>query len=284
MPAIRDIRRHIRSVSSVKKIAKTMEMVAAAKTQTTTAVLAASRPYAQLAWSLLADVSTGTERELHPLLRIRPVQKSMIVLITSDRGLCGAYNVNVINQALQLAPDKKKVTFVTVGRKGRNFLIRHGFQVIAEFTGLAGPLPFLHARPIAQIVMSEYGEKKVDEVIVVYCHYLSNVQQKPSFIRLLPLKKSDRETPFELPITYEPAPEQVLTTLIPRIIEYEIYATILESQASEFAARRIAMKNATENAEKLIDELTLLYHRARQENITKELNELSTSRAALEGF
>jgi len=282
MASVRDIRRHIRSVSNIKKITKTMEMVAAARMHKATAALLASRPYAQLAWHMLLGLSSKAERELHPLLRSRSVEKTMIVLITSDRGLCGSFNLHLIRQALKLVTDKDRFQFIAIGRKGREFLTRQGYQVIAEFTGLAAPVPYLAMGPIAQIVFKEYMESKVDEVYIVYSNFISNFVQKPSYLKLAPLINEQAEPDVRAPFVYEPSAEAIMATLIPRIIEYQIYAMMLETQASEFAARMVAMKNATENAEKLIDDLVLSCNKVRQESITKELTELSTSTAVIE--
>lgn len=280
MATIREIRKRIRSVENIQKITRTMEMVANARMLKATATLFASRPYARLAWNLILNLASKLESRMHPLLISRPVKNSLIVLITADRGLCGAFNLGVIQQALKLAPPNKK--FIAVGRKGRDFLIHRGYEVIAEFTGLSAPVQFLQILPVAQVIMQDYIKSAVDEVYVVYSNFVSKLVQKPVALKLLPVQKST-ETPMLAQFTYEPSPELVLTNLIPRIIEYEIYAAILETQASEFAARMVAMKNASDNAENLISNLVLSYNKARQENITKELSELSNSRIVIEG-
>lgn len=282
MGSIRDIRRHIRSVANIKKITRTMEMVAGARMHKTTSALLASRPYAKLAWNLLLDLSIKTERELHPLLQSRPVKNTLGILITSDRGLCGAFNMNLIHRALKLITDKDHFRFICVGKKGRDFLMRRGYHVIAEFTGVPVPMSFLQVGPIAQIAMKEYIDLLVDEVFIIYAEYISNLVQKPSVLKILPLQKKYEETEIAAQFIYEPSAQEVISNLIPRIIEYQIYAAMLESQASEFAARMIAMKNATENAENLISSLVLYYNKARQESITKELTELSTSKIVIE--
>jgi F-type H+-transporting ATPase subunit gamma len=281
MAQIHSIKRHIRSVGNIKKITKTMEMVAAARMQKTTTALFASRPYARLAWSMLQEVSQRTESDLHPLLQSRPVRKTLIILVTSDRGLCGAFNMNLIHAALKLVRDKETCHFVTVGRKGRDFLMYRGYQVIAEFTGLEMPVPYIKTLPVSRIAMEEYAERKYDEVLVVRSNFVSHLIQKAEAVKLLPFREYGKaETPSTM--IYEPSAQKIVSVLVPRIFEYEIYAAILENQASEFAARMVAMKNATENAEQLIDSLTLSYNKARQEGITKELTELSTSTMVIE--
>lgn len=282
MASIREIRRHIRSVINIKKITKTMEMVAAARMRKATAALFASRPYADLAWKMLLDLSAGTDRELHPLLRTRPVKTVLFIVITSDRGLCGAYNMNIVHRALKSVRSKEGDRFIALGKKGRDFLARRGYQVIAEFTGLPTPVSFLQVGPMAQLVSQEYGSETVDEVCLVYGKFVSNLVQQPFVLRLLPLAPTERSSAPLAPFIYEPTAHAVISNLLPRIIEYEIYAALLESQACEFAARMMAMTNATENAERLISELTLSYNKARQESITKELAELSTSRVVIE--
>lgn len=282
MASVRDIRRHIRSVVSIEKITKTMEMVAAARMRKATAALFASRPYAQLAWNLLLDLSSKTDRDLHPLLRSRPPKNVLIVLMTSDRGLCGAYNMNLVHQALRLAGNKENYRFITLGKKGRDFLVRHGYNVIAEFTGLTIPASFIQLGPIGQLVIEEYANQAVDEVFIVYGRYVSNLLQQSFVLKLLPLKQSESESASLAPFIYEPTAQEVISNLLPRIIEYELYAALLESQTSESAARMMAMKNASENATNLINDLVLSYNKARQESITRELTELSTSRIVIE--
>ncbi len=282
MADIQNIKRHIRSVGNIEKITKTMEMVAAARMQKTTAALFASRPYARLAWAMLQEVSRRTESELHPLLQSRPVRKTLLILVTSDRGLCGAFNMNLIQFALKQATDKGNFRFVTVGKKGRDFLAYRGYPIIADFTGLEMPVPFLKTLAISRIAIEEYTQRVCDEVIVVYSNFVSHLIQKPQVQRLLPLKEPGTGETVSAPMVYEPSAPAVVSALIPRIIEYEVYAAILENQASEFASRMVAMKNATENAEQLIDSLTLTYNKARQEGITKELTELSTSTMVIE--
>lgn len=282
MASVRDIKRHIKSVSNIKKITRTMEMVAGAKMQKTLSALLASRPYAQLAWNLLLNLAPKAERELHPLLQIRTIRNRLVVIISSDRGLCGAYNMNVIGEALKNISDKEHTYILPIGKKGRDFFSRRGYNLIAEFTGLGAPVLFINVIPIAKIIIDEFIQGKVDEVKLVYSDYVSNVTQRPTAIRLLPFQQEHPEEPFLAQFIYEPSPKEVIATLLVRIIEYKIYAAILESQSSEFAARMMAMKNATDNAENLIQNLTLSYNKARQEGITKELTELSTTKAVIE--
>lgn len=284
MASLRDIKRHIKSVNNIKKITRTMEMVAGAKMTKTLSVLLSSRPYAQLAWNLLLNLAPKAEKELHPLLQIREIKNSLIVVITSDRGLCGAFNMNIIGEALRQIKDKETSFLLTVGKKGRDFFLRRGYRIIAEFTGLGAPVPFISITPISQIIIDEFIRGNVDEVKLVYSDYISNVIQRPTTIRLLPFQQEKPEEPFLAQFIYEPSPSEVIAALLVRIIEYKIYAAVLESQASEFSARMMAMKNATENAENLIQNLTLSYNKARQEGITKELTELSTTKAVIESL
>ncbi len=284
MSSLRDIKRHIKSVNNIKKITRTMQMVAGAKMTKTLSALLSSRPYAQLAWNLLLNLAPKAEKELHPLLQSRQIKNSLLVVITSDRGLCGAFNMNIIGEALKLIKDKETCAIVAVGKKGRDFFIRRGYKVIAEFTGLAAPVPFISITPISQIIIDEFIKGNVDEVKLVYSDYVSNVVQRPTVLQLLPFEQERPEEPFLAQFIYEPSPSEVISLLLVRIIEYKIYAAVLESQASEFSARMMAMKNATENAEGLIQSLTLSYNKARQEGITKELTELSTTKAVIESL
>lgn len=287
MASIQEIRRHIRSINNIKKITRTMEMVASARMQKTTSALLMSRPYARLAWSLLKDLSARVEQELHPLLRRRAVcSRCLVLLLTSDRGLCGALNTNVIHEALKALPDKEGASFVCVGKKGRDYLAHRGYKVLAEFSGLEAPVRFINIGPIARILIEEYSRDAADEVSVVFGDYVSHLVQRPTTLRLLPLREEPATAGSPEPLSgefiYEPTAQEILANLIPRIIEYQIYRSVLEAQASEFAARMIAMRNATDNAEHLIRNLTLTYNKARQEGITRELTELSSSKLVIE--
>ena len=289
MASIRTIRRRIRSVRNIAQITKAMEMVAASKMRRAQSNVIASRPYAETMRSLLAQLAgpatRGTEPEdLHPLLRQRPVSRSAIILITSDRGLAASLNSNVIRTATAILLEKTdaglEVPLVTVGRKGRDFMMRHRRDVIAEFTDMKDRPTLLDVAPIANLVVAGYTAGEFDAVDLVYTRFYSTLVQRPEVLPLLPIT-AGTETPANLEYIYEPDAASVLSALLPRFVEVQIYKAMLEAIASEQSARMVAMRNATENAQELIQELTLTYNKVRQAGITREVTEIAAAAQAL---
>lgn len=283
MPSLRDIRRRIRSVKNTAQITKAMEMVAASRMRRAQQRVIAARPYAEALTSLIAELAAArrTGDTLHPLLVQRPVDSVGVVLMTSDRGLAGPLNTNIIRRASQLILEQDHpVELVTVGRKGQDFMLRRGHKLLGTFTQLGDAPSYMDIVPIARLVMEAYLNRSVDEVWLVYPKFVSTLVQRPTVQQLLPIKASERvQKPLEY--IYEPDPAQILEQLLPRYIEVSVYQAVLETIASEHSARMIAMRNATDNAKELIQTLTLSYNKARQATITREVIEIASAAEAL---
>ncbi len=284
MANIRTIRRRIRGVQNTAKITRAMEMVAASRMKRAQERGLAGRPYAEKIQQVIGDLAalSGAGRALHPLLQRRPVTKVAVVHITPDRGLCGGLNANLNRLAAGfILRQTVPVTLITVGRKGLDFMCQHGRDVLAQFTQLGDRPSLLDTLPISRIVIDDYSSGVVDLVYLVYARFISTMLQKPVLQPLLPVEPASIPGAENVDYLYEPGPEAVLGELLPRFVEMQLYHAILESIASEQSARMVAMKNATDNANELIGDLTLLYNKARQEAITKEILDITGGAAAL---
>jgi F-type H+-transporting ATPase subunit gamma len=277
MATIRQIRRRIRSVTSTAKITKAMELVAASKMRRVQMRALAARPYAEKLREMLANLAESLEglraEALHPLLERREVQEVAIILITPDRGLCGGLNANLNRQAAAFALEQgdASVRVICVGRKGRDFFGRSGYPIAGEFTKLGDYPSYDDTRPIARLVMDDYVAGVVDKVFLIYPLFVNTVTQRPEVRQLLPAEFPPREAPRLVEYIYEPSPAEALAQLLPRYVEMEVYEAVLELAASEQSARMVAMRNATDAAYDMIQDLTLTYNKVRQEQITKEL-------------
>lgn len=294
MPSLRDIKRRIRSVKNTAQITKAMEMVAASRMRRAQQRVIAARPYAEAMRSLISELATapaGGEAR-HPLLVQRPIDTVGIVVMTSDRGLAGALNTNVLRRATQLLLEvedrlqdlergrKQEVELITVGRKGQDFMARRGRKLLGTFTQLGDQPTYMDLVGIARVVMDSYLEGVMDEAWLVYPQFVSTLVQRPTVVQLLPIKPSERVT-RPLDYIYEPDPSEILNQLLPRYVEVSIYQAVLETIASEHSARMIAMRNATENANDLVQSLGLSYNKARQAAITREVIEIASAAEAL---
>ena len=275
MPSLRQIRRRIRSVQNTAKITRAMEMVAAVKMRRAQEAVLATRPYAEKMTGLLADLAAmppDDPAEVHPLLQRREVKRLSVVHVTPDRGLCGALpgtlNRNVATFSLE-APGP--VSIVAVGRKGRDFMARYGRDVRAVFTGLGERPNLADVTPIARLVIDDFTNGDVDAVYVAYGEYVSTMVQRPVLRRLLPVEPAVLPASHAVGYIFEPQSMQLLAELLPRSVEMEIYHAVLEANASEQSARMVAMRSATENANDLVKDLTLVANKVRQETITNEL-------------
>jgi len=286
MATIRQIKSRIKSVRNTSKVTKAMEMIAASKMKRAQERTLAARPYAEKIKQVMADLAAQTRvgEEGHPLLVKRPVNKVAIIHITPDRGLCGGLVANVNRNAARFIMDSKgvPVTSVAIGRKGRDFMLRSGQQVRAEFINMSDKPSVSDILPVARIVVDDYTAGLVDEVYVSYTQFVNTVSQKPAIVKLLPIEPAVFEAGKNNEYIYEPTPQAVMSDLLPRFIEMSLYHALLEAIASEQSARMVAMRNATDNAHELIGELTLKYNKARQEMITKELLDIVGGVAALE--
>ena len=284
MPDIRKVRRRIKGVQNIAKITRAMEMIAASKMKKAQERGLAGRTYAEKIEQVIADLAALPDIGLqHPLLRRRPVEKIAVVHITPDRGLCGGLNAN-LNRHLAsfILRQKNPVEVVAVGRKGRDFSVRNSCKLCAEFTQLSDQPGYLDTLPISNIVIEEYTKGLIDMVYISYAQFVSTLVQKPVMKQLLPVEPAVIPGAQNVDYIYEPGAEAVLGGLLPRFVEMEIYHAILESIASEQSARMVAMRNATDSANELIGDLTLLYNKARQEAITRDLLDIIGGVVALE--
>ncbi len=303
MATAREIRRRIGSVNNIKQITRAMELIAVTRLRRAQQRVLASRPYADKKRQVLSELerrvapAEGETAEtaedaamLHPLLERRPVQRVGIVLLTTDRGLCGALNANIIRAGLQYAFGQmnqgRAVDFVVVGRKGRQTLRRQQVNVIAEFTQLGDYPNVTRVAPIARVAMDAFTGRQLDEVVLVYPRFISTLRQEPTAVPLLPIQPPAQEEAAAggggVDYIYEPDPSAVLAALLPRYVEIQLYQAVLELIASEFAAKMVAMRNATDNASELVNDLRLGLNKARQATITREIIEVSAGAASQE--
>jgi len=281
MASLREIRRRVRSVKNVGKITKAMEMVAASRMRRAQRNTEATRPYADRMRAVMSELTSRAGQTLaHPLLTQRDsVRRIGLVIVTPDKGLCGALVTNVLRTASRFILDQRKqgreVEVLAVGKKGRDFAIRTRLPLVAEITGLGDTPTLIDILAIATNVINGFGEGRYDEVYVVFTAFVNTMTQRPERRRLLPIEAPAEPTGARVDYTYEPSQGEVLNALLPRFVEVQLYQTILESIASEHSARMVAMRNATDNAKELVRDLTLSANKARQAAITKELAEIS---------
>jgi len=292
MPSTRDIRRRIKSVKNTAQITKAMQMVASAKMRKAQQAALAGRPYSSLMNDVLAAATAGAGEFSHPLMEKREVKKRAVILISSDKGLCGALNTNLLREALRY--DKDTTVFVCAGRKGSQWASRLKRDLAAEFNYKDIPA-FSEARAISKFAQELFTSGKVDAVDVLYTNFISTLVQKPETRQLLPIGKIQKldadltGAGSEEEITakggseylFEPGASTVLGNLLPHYVNYQVFQFLQESKASEQSARMVAMKNATDNAKQLIKDLTLEYNKLRQANITKELLEITSAAMAM---
>ena len=316
MASARDIRRRIKGVKSTGKITRAMEMISAVKMRKAVQSVVAIRPFAVCAIGLLKQLDVAIKGDSHPLLTVRPVKKELYVLITSNRGLCGAFNAQVarkLRQILKEDTDREHV-FITLGKKGEMAVRRLGKEIVASFPDVIGAPTVEGMRAVTRVIIEEFEAKRVDRVVMVYTDYISVMTQEVKVRGLLPVAIKDTKKALneitgdvhrvarEATVTsdgdklqaeaasakllraeyvIEPSPKKVLWRMIPRLIEMELYHAVLESNASQEAARMIAMQNATDAAKDMVSDLTLAYNQIRQSKITQEIAELSAGMAAV---
>jgi F-type H+-transporting ATPase subunit gamma len=285
MATAREIRRRIRSVRNVAQITRAVQMVASSKMRRAQDRVVASRPYSDELMRLVARLAkqAGEEEDL-PLMKVRPVKRVGVVVISPDRGLAGGLPGNINRRAAQVAADLRReennaslpVSFIAVGRRGRDFLARTQQQILAEFTNLGDQPSQADVRAIARAVTDAYLNGEVDRVLLVYPKFVSTVMQTPTVIQLLPVEppEEDAATGPTPQYIYEPDATAIFAALLPRYIETLIYQPLLENVASFYSAQMVAMKNATDNATDLVEDLTLTYNKARQTAITTQILEV----------
>lgn len=294
MPSLKDVKMKIVGVGKTKQITKAMNMVASAKLRGAQARIERFRPYAGKYRDVLAELASKVAGSAHPLLDEHEEKKNCaIILVTSDRGLCGSFNGNIIAAALKLAAEKQAegmtVKFSCVGRKGRDAAHKAGYELIQSYGDRMGCIDFSLASSVAQEVIHGYEAMELDEVWLVYGEFVSMGHQPPRSLRLLPLTtpeadpdKEQQEGPA-CEYVYEPQEELLLAELLPRYVKVQVYRGLLDTSASEHAARMAAMDNATRNCNEMINSLTLLYNKTRQASITSELIDIVGGAEALNG-
>ncbi len=274
MASIRQIRRRIRSIENTAKVTKAMEMIAASKMRRAQASVLAGRPYSEKIQQVIADLAAQPSEDgtSQPLLESRPIQRVGLVHITPDRGLCGGLHSNLNRRVSQFIVEHQvPATVVAVGRKGRDFMVRYGQDVKAVFINLGDRPALADTIAISSMVIDQYTTGEVDEVHLSYVEFVSTTVQRPVVKRLLPIVPAELTAYERVGYIYEPSDQEVLGSLLPRFVEMEIYHALLELIASEQSARMVAMRNATENAGEMVEDLTLLANKVRQESITNEL-------------
>lgn len=275
MATIRQIRRRVRSVTSIAKVTKAMELVAGSKMRRSQTRALQARPYAEKMMQILGDLAKqrGEDEDQHPFLTVRPAKNTLVLFLGPNRGLAGGLPSSMNRRAASFALEQETpVSFVCVGKKGRDFIVRTGTPLVAEFT--MQDYPDLHdTLPVSQIVVEEYESGRAGRVFLLYPRFVNTAVQTPTIRQLLPIEPQQilGATQGEIDFIYEPSPQGVLADLLPRYIEMTVYQSILETEASELSARMVAMRNATEAANEMIQTLTLVYNKVRQEQITKEL-------------
>ena len=297
MPSTREIRRRIRSVKNISQVTRAMQMVAASKMRRAQEQVLATRPYTEKAWQVLSNLAAqrGVDETVHPLLQIRDEIRNIgMLLITADKGLCGSYNHAMVQAASRFIDELPyPVELIAVGKRGRDAMWRMGRDIVAEFSDLPPQPRLLDITPIAHIAIDGFISGQFDVVYLAHTDFINTLTQRPAIWQLLPL------LPLDLGVTpvsehrgaiqntsgteyiYEPDPRTILDTVVPRFTELQVYQALLEALASEHSARMVAMRNATENAMDLLDDLTLTYNRARQEAITKEMLDIAGGAEAL---
>jgi len=293
MPALKDVKNKISAVKKTKQITKAMNMVASAKLRNAQARIERFRPYADKFYEMLGELAKGADPSVHPLLEAREEVKTVLLLvITSDRGLCGAFNHNIIQAAIKVARAKiaegKTVKIMCVGRKARDAFRRRGLDIVASYVNEMGSFDFTLASRIGSEVISGYIGGVYDEVTMAFGKFISLARQEPTLLPVLPLSPAaavgDKEpVGAKVEYVYEPSVEGLLAELLPRFVNVQIYRGLLDTSASEHAARMRAMDNATRNCDDLVSSLTLVYNKARQAAITKELMDIVGGSEALKG-
>ena len=286
MPSVRDIRRRIRSVENTGKVTNAMSLIAASKMRRAQLAVTDGRPYAEKIHEVIATLAAQPTDDdtVHPLLDTRPVNTVGMVVITPDRGLAGGMHANINRQVARfILGSDATVRSIVVGRKGRDFLVRYTDTVQAVFTDLSDRVALADTTAISRLVIDGYTDGEFDEVHLAYMRFVSTVQQEPVIERILPVEPAALESAQRVGYIYEPDPATVLSALLPQFVEMQVYHAILESIASEQSARMVAMRNATDNANQLASDLTLVMNKLRQDSITNELLDLVGGQVALEG-
>jgi F-type H+-transporting ATPase subunit gamma len=289
MANTQDIRRRIKAIRNTAQITKAMQMVAASKMRRAQQHAIAGRPYAALMNKVLVSLQRRTDPRLHPLLHIRDTKKELVLIISTDKGLAGALNTNLFREAAHF--DVTKAAFVVTGKKARQFIARTKRELLADFELKDAP-SFVETKAMSKFCMEKFLNREVDKVSVLYTHFINTINQQTTIQTLLPISSFDLPKKQEEPAAgedadpmvgylFEPSAEAVLDVMLPYYVQFQVFQMILDARASEHSARMVAMKNATDNANQFIKDLTLEYNKMRQAGITTELLEIATAQMAL---
>ena len=289
MANTQDIRRRIKSIRNTAQITKAMQMVAASKMRRAQQQALSGRPYAELMNKVLVSLQKRTDPRLHPLLEIRPLKRELVLIISTDKGLAGALNTNLFREAANF--DSAKTAFVVTGKKARQFIARTKRELLADFELKDAP-SFVETKPISKFCTEKFLNREVDKVSVLHTHFINTINQRAVVQTLLPISSFDlpqkdagtdtsKSADPMIGYIFEPNAETVLDVMLPYYLQYQVFQMILDARASEHSARMVAMKNATDNANQFIKDLTLEYNKMRQAGITTELLEIATAQMAL---
>jgi len=291
MANTRDIRHRIKSIRNTAQITKAMQMVAASKMRKAQQHALEGRPYAALMNKVLVSLQKRTNPRLHPLLDVRPLKKELLLISSTDKGLCGALNTNLFREAANF--DQTKTAFVVSGKKARQFIARTKRELLADFELKDSP-SFVESKPLSKFCLEKFLRREADKVSVLFTHFINTISQRAVVQTLLPISSFDlpkgasteeanEDLDPMLDYVFEPKAEELLGVVLPYYIQFQVFQMILDARASEHSARMVAMKNATDNAEQFIKDLTLEYNKMRQAGITTELLEIATAQMALGG-
>ncbi len=296
MAGTKEIKRRIKSVKSTKKITKAMELVSASKMKRAISATLSARPYSGYSWEVLQALSEHVTETKNPLLEVREVTKTLVIFVTSNRSLCGGYNAQVTRKTIGFLKENtgQHIDFISVGSKGEAALRRMGQNIIASFNGVSDKPTLKDVLPIANYAIDLYKKKEYDRIVVAYTDFVSGLTQIPRIYTLLPVKREElkeellgesqvSDTKHQTPTdyTFEPDYETLMSIIVEKIARMRVFQMILESSASEHSARMLAMKNASDAAGEMIDELTLAFNKARQGSITQEISEISAGMASV---
>jgi len=284
MAKAQDIKRRIKSIGNTRQLTRAMKMVSASKLRRAQQRILAARPYSDRTLAILRSVASRANPELNPLLQTHGNERVEVVVLTGDKGLCGAFNANIVRKAHELVEElgRRDVRVTAIGKRGRDYFNRIGAKVIASWADVFRDVQFTLASEIADGLIERYTEREVDEIYLAYNGFKSAIQADVTVQRLLPIEPlSLEEEANHEDYIYEPAPQDLLATLLPHYVQQLVFRALLESVASEHAARMTAMENATKNAGELIDSLTLTMNRVRQASITTEIIEVVSGAEAL---
>jgi F-type H+-transporting ATPase subunit gamma len=286
MASLKDIRKRIQSVKNTQQITSAMKMVAAARLRRAQERIERARPYAEEMAVVLSNLAKRVHADSHPLLARRPVGKVMLIVVTSDRGLCGGFNQNIIRTAERFIRENRKkyskITFTVIGKKGYDYFKNRTTPIFRNYTGISGSIEYSLGETIAQDMVTSFIDESVDEIYLLFNKFITPMTQEIVFDRLLPISRSKaREDITPVEYLFEPSQDLIIEGIIHRHLNTQVFRALLESEASELGARMTAMDSATSNAEEMIERLTLDYNRARQEAITVELMEIVSGAEAL---